>query len=81
MAINLVKEKLQKQIELLNELEIAQQAEQHKYIVKYEYDMNGKVYSLYNREEDKLIKMDRLERVKSWLAVRNIPIEQIFIKD
>ena len=81
MAINLVKEKLQKQIELLNELEIAQQAEQHKYIVKFEYDMNGKVYSLYNREEDRLIRIDKLDRIKSWLNVRNIPTEQIFIKD
>lgn len=81
MAINLVKEKLQKQIELLNELEIAQQAEQHKYIVKFEYDMNGKVYSLYNREEDRLIMVNRLDRIKSWLNVRNIPTEQIFIKD
>lgn len=81
MAINLVKEKLQKQIELLNELEIAQQAEQHKYIVKFEYDMNGKVYSLYNREQDRLIMVNRLDRIKSWLNVRNIPTEQIFIKD
>ena len=73
MAINLIKEKLEKQIELLNELETAYSAELCKYVVKYEYNEGDrKVFSLYDREEDKLIKMDKHERIMSWFKIRNI---------
>lgn len=73
MSIDLIKEKLEKQLELLKELETAHSAELCKYVVKYEYNEGDrKVFSLYDREEDKLIKMDKHERIMSWLNVRNI---------
>jgi len=78
MAINLIKEKLEKQLELLEELEVAYSAELCKYVVKYEYNEGDrKVYSLYDREEDKLIKMDKHERIMSWFNVRNIDLNKV----
>ena len=78
MSINLIKEKLEKQLELLAELEQAYSSELCKYVVKYEYNMGDrKVYSLYDREEDKLIKMDKHERIMSWLKIRNIDHSQV----
>lgn len=77
-SIDLIKEKLEKQLELLKELEVAYSAELCKYVVKYEYNEGDrKVFSLYDREEDKLIKMDKHERIMSWLKIRNIDHSQV----
>jgi hypothetical protein len=81
MAINLIKEKLEKQLELLKELEQSIEAEKYRYVVKYEHHFGNstEIYSLYDRDVDDIIKVDRLSRILSWLNVRNIPIEQVKI--
>jgi len=81
MAINLIKEKLEKQLELLKELELSIEAEKYRYVVKYEHDFGGstEIYSLYDRDVDDIIKVDRLSRILSWLNIRNIQPEQVKI--
>ena len=65
-------EKTKKLTNLLIELKISKEEESFQYKVKYEYRM-GKddVYSLYNSKNKKLM-MDKLDRINSWLNVRNI---------
>ena len=65
-------EKTKKLTRLLIELQIVKEEESFQYKVKYEYRM-GKddVYSLYDSKNKKLM-MDKLDRINSWLNVRNI---------
>ena len=65
-------EKTKKLTRLLIELQIVKEEESFQYRVKYEYRM-GKddVYSLYDSKNKKLM-MDKLDRINSWLNVRNI---------
>lgn len=79
MDINLIKEKLEKQLELLKELETSLEAEKYRYVVKYEHNFGSstEIYSLYDRDVDDIIKVDRLSRILSWLNVRNIDQSQV----
>jgi len=64
---------------LLEELKQVTHAEKHKYIVKFEYKMgDDNVYSLYNNEEDKLIKLDKMDRIKSYFNLRNVAESDIY---
>ena len=65
-------EKTKKLTRLLIELQIVKEEESFQYRVKYEYRM-GKddVYSLYDSKNKKLM-MDKLDRINSWLNIRNI---------
>ena len=65
-------EKTKKLTRLLIELQIVKEEESFQYKVKYEYKL-GKddVYSLYDSKNKKLM-MDKLDRINSWLNVRNI---------
>lgn len=65
-------EKTKKLTRLLIELQIVKEEESFQYRVKYEYRM-GKddVYSLYDSKNKKLM-MDKLDKINSWLNVRNI---------
>ena len=65
-------EKTKKLTRLLIELQIVKEEESFQYKVKYEYRL-GKddVYSLYDSKNKKLM-MDKLDRINSWLNVRNI---------
>jgi len=64
---------------LLEELKQVTNAEKHKYIVKFEYKMgDDNVYSLYNNEEDKLIKLDKMDRIKSYFNLRNVAESDIY---
>ena len=67
---------------LLEELKQVTNAEKHKYIVKFEYKMgDDNVYSLYNNEEDKLIKLDKMDRIKSYFNLRNVAESDIYYHD
>lgn len=58
---------------LLEELNVVTEAEKHKYVVKFEYKLgDDNVYSIYNNEEKKFVKYDKIDRVKSYFNVRNI---------
>ena len=64
---------------LLQELEAVTEAEKHKYIVKFEYKLgDDNVYSIYNNEEKKFIKYDKLDRVKSYFNLRNVAESDIY---
>jgi nuclear transport factor 2 (NTF2) superfamily protein len=64
---------------LLQELEIVTEAEKHKYVVKFEYKLgDDNVYSIYNNEEKKFVKYDKIDRVKSYFNVRNIKETDIY---
>ena len=58
---------------LLEELNVVTEVEKHKYVVKFEYKLgDDNVYSIYNNEEKKFVKYDKIDRVKSYFNVRNI---------
>jgi hypothetical protein len=64
---------------LLEELKQVTDAEKHKYIVKFEYKLGDEnVYSIYNNEEKKFIKYDKLDRVKSYFNLRNVAESDIY---
>jgi hypothetical protein len=64
---------------LLQELESVTEVEKHKYVVKFEYKLgDDNVYSIYNNEEKKFVKYDKIDRVKSYFNVRNIKETDIY---
>ena len=65
-------EKTKKLTRLLIEIQISKEEESFQYKVKYECRM-GKddVYSLYDSKNKKLM-MDKLDKINSWLNIRNI---------
>ena len=72
-------DKSKKLTTLLQELEAVTEAEKHKYIVKFEYKMgDDNVYSIYNNEEKKFIKYDKIDRIKSYFNVRNVKEADIY---
>lgn len=72
-------DKSKKLTTLLQELEVVTEAEKHKYIVKFEYKLgDDNVYSIYNNEEKKFIKYDKIDRVKSYFNVRNVKEADIY---
>jgi hypothetical protein len=66
-------DKSKKLTALLEELNVVTEAEKHKYIVKLEYKLGDEyVYSIYDNTKQEVIKMDKLDRIKSYFNVRNI---------
>lgn len=65
-------EKSKKLTELLIELEQSKEAEKYQYVIKHEYtECHVGYYSLFDRATNKTI-IDKFERIKSWLKIRNI---------
>ena len=74
---NLIK-KSEKMTELLKELKVSLIAEQYQYVIKFEYkEGDTEIYSLYDRVKD-TVKLDKLERINSWLNIRGIKEETIY---
>ena len=77
-----MKELIDKSKQLTSFLEEAKkviEAEKHKYIVKFEYKMGDEnVYSLFNNEENRLIKLDKMDRIKSYFNLRNVAKSDIY---
>ena len=74
---NLIK-KSEKMTELLKELQVSLIAEQYQYVIKFEYkEGDTEIYSLYDRVKD-TVKLDKLERINSWLNIRSIKEENIY---
>jgi len=72
-------DKSKKLTTLLQELEAVTEVEKHKYVVKFEYKLgDDNVYSIYNNEEKKFVKYDKIDRVKSYFNVRNIKETDIY---
>ena len=72
-------DKSKKLTTLLQELEAVTEVEKHKYVVKFEYKLgDDNVYSIYNNEEKKFIKYDKIDRVKSYFNVRNVKETDIY---
>lgn len=71
-------EKTKKLTSLLEELQIAKEEEPYQYKIKFEYTLGGNdVYSLYDRSNNK-VKIDKLERLNSWINIRGISEEKIY---
>lgn len=63
---------------LFKELVISSRAEEYKYVVKHEYKMaDSNIYSLADNSGN-LIKMDKLDRIKSWLRLRTVDEKDVF---
>lgn len=74
---NLIK-KSEKMTELLKELKVSLIAEHYQYVIKFEYNEGDtEIYSLYDRVKD-TVKLDKLERINSWLNIRGIKEETIY---
>ena len=74
---NLIK-KSEKMTELLKELKVSLIAEHYQYVIKFEYkEGDTEIYSLYDRVKD-TVKLDKLERINSWLNIRSIKEETIY---
>ena len=72
-------DKSKKLTTLLQELEAVTEVEKHKYVVKFEYKLgDDNVYSIYNNEEKKFVKYDKIDRVKSYFNVRNVKETDIY---
>jgi len=68
---NLIK-KTERLTNLLIELQMVKEEESFQYKVKPEYRMGkDNVYSLYDSNNKKLM-IDKLDRINSWLSLRNI---------
>lgn len=68
-------EKSGKLTELLEELQSSVKSESYQYVVKFEFD---NIYSLYDNTNSRLIKLDKIERINSWLKIRNISEDKIY---
>jgi len=74
---NLIR-KSEKMTELLKELEISQIAQNYQYVLKFEYKQGDtEVYSLFDRVKN-TVKLDKLERINSWLNIRGIKVESVY---
>jgi hypothetical protein len=74
---NLIK-KSEKMTELLKELQVSTIAEQYQYVVKFECKQGDtNMYSLHDRVKD-TVKIDKLERLNSWLNIRGISEESVY---
>ena len=74
---NLIR-KSEKMTELLKELQVSTIAEQYRYVIKFEYKKGDtQTYSLYDRVMD-TTKIDKLERINSWLNIRDINEEFVY---
>ena len=63
---------------LLKELQTSTEAEQYRYVLKFEYNMGSEdVYSLHDNQTGK-VKLDRLQNINSWLNIRGIDASQIY---
>ena len=71
-------EKSEKLTSLLNELQQATLAEQHRYIIKEEYKLGDTlVYSIKDTKTGD-VKIDKLNKILSWLHIRNIDEKEVF---
>ena len=68
-------EKSSKLTELLEELQSSVKSESYQYVVKFEFD---NIYSLYDNTNSRLIKLDKIERINSWLKIRNVSEDKIY---
>ena len=68
-------EKSGKLTELLEELQSSVKSESYQYVVKFEFD---NIYSLYDNTNSRLIKLDKIERINSWLKIRNVSEDKIY---
>ena len=68
-------EKSGKLTQLLEELQSSVKSESYQYVVKFEFD---NIYSLYDNTNSRLIKLDKIERINSWLKIRNISEDKIY---
>jgi hypothetical protein len=74
---NLIK-KSEKLTELLKELNVSKITENYQYVIKFEYkEGDTEIYSLYDRVKN-TVKIDKLERIESWLNVRGVEKEKIY---
>ena len=65
-------------IDLLKELQISNEAEGYRYILKHEFKLGSEeVFSLLDNETQKL-KIDRLENIESWLKIRNVSSDKVY---
>ena len=65
-------------IDLIRELQISREAEDYRYIIKYEFTQGtDDMYSLLDNETQHL-KIDKLERIESWLKIRNISQDKVY---
>ena len=71
-------EKSNKLTKLLEELQSSVKSESYQYVVKFEFD---NIYSLYDNTNSRLIKLDKIERINSWLNIRNISEDKIYRHD
>ena len=71
--------KANKLVDLLEELKVSQEAERHRYVLKFEYNLGSeKVFSLYDNELKKVLIIDRAERIVSYAKLRNITEDKIY---
>lgn len=68
-------EKSSKLTKLLEELQSSVKSESYQYVVKFEFD---NIYSLYDNTNSRLIKLDKIERINSWLKIRNVSEDKIY---
>jgi hypothetical protein len=74
---NIIK-KSEELTDLLKELDTSVTAEKHRYVVKLEYEIGkDSVYSVKDNITGKVI-LDKLDRIKSWLHLRNVDEADIF---
>ena len=80
VMIKELREKSEKLTSLLDELQQSIDAEKHRYIIKKEYNLygNADVHSLTDTKTKEVIKIDKLERLLSWLNIRNIDQKSVF---
>ena len=63
---------------LLKELQISSEAEQHRYVIKFECKQGSDdIYSLYDNVTKKVM-LDKMERIESWLRLRNISPDLVY---
>ena len=78
--INEAISKMQNTIALLEELKISIQAEQCRYVVKFETEIgNVPLYSLYDNQTKSLLKLDRAEALKSFFKNYFIKATDVYI--
>ena len=63
---------------LLQELKVSAEAEQHRYVIKFECKQGSDdIYSLCDNVTKKVM-LDKMERIESWLHIRNISPDLVY---
>lgn len=80
MLIETIIEKKQRQIELLNQLELTIEMKQYKYVLETDVFGSEKIGILREVATGNVIKHDRLPSITSWLNIRNLK-NQTYMKN